>query len=131
MGPRKCHVHRGAQPSGDVPPVLTGDSWLISLPVFSTSVRLERELPWRFDQPSSPTPGPCKGFSTNLRLSRPLIPLLLLPCLSQMLWLMTCGSNLESGGESDSIFGTILPVTLAIRQQVDKELLLTFRAVIF
>lgn len=42
---------------------------------------------------------------------------------------MTCGSNLESGAERDSTFGTVLPVTLAIRQQrVDRESLSALRA---
>lgn len=87
------------------------------------------EPTWRFAPSPSPRPGPCAGSSVSLGPSRPPAPLLSLPRRSETSWPMTCGSNLESGAERDSTFGTVLPVTLAIRQQrVDRESLSALRA---
>ena len=82
---------------------------------------------------------PCKGFSMTLTLFQPAYPpAVTFHVLSQMwskvhgCWHVN-GSNLESGRERETgrMFCTIFSVTRPIRQQVDTEVLLTPKAVMW
>lgn len=95
---------------------------------FSTSVRRERAdlalCPVFFAQTR-----PLRRLLRELGTLPPSCSTALPSRRSETSWPMTCGSNLESGAERDSTFGTVLPVTLAIRQQrVDRESLSALRA---